>query len=69
MMQLSVPDRLRGRAMGAWVFAIGSAPLGHLAMGALAASVGVGTALGINGAALLLIGALVTITAPGLRKL
>jgi hypothetical protein len=38
-------------------------------MGALAASVGVGTALGINGAALLLIGALVTITAPGLRKL
>jgi MFS family permease len=69
MMQLSVPDRLRGRAMGAWVFAIGSAPLGHLAMGALAASVGVGTALGINGAALMLIGVLVTITAPGLRKL
>ena len=29
MMQLSVPDRLRGRAMGAWVFAIGSAPVGH----------------------------------------
>ncbi len=42
MMQLSVPDRLRGRAMGAWVFAIGAAPLGHLEIGALAASVGVG---------------------------
>jgi MFS family permease len=69
MMQLSVPDRLRGRAMGAWVFAIGSAPLGHLEMGALAASVGVGTALGINGAALILIGVLTTIIAPGLRKL
>ncbi len=69
MMQLSVPDRLRGRAMGAWVFAIGSAPLGHLEMGALAASVGVGTALGINGAALILIGILTTIIAPGLRKL
>jgi MFS family permease len=69
MMQLSVPDRLRGRAMGAWVFAIGSAPLGHLEMGALAASVGVGTALGINGAALILIGILTTIVAPGLRKL
>ncbi len=69
MMQLSVPDRLRGRAMGAWVFAIGSAPLGHLEMGALAAGVGVGTALGINGAALIIIGILTTIVAPGLRKL
>ena len=69
MMQLSVPDRLRGRAMGVWVFAIGAAPLGHLEMGALAASVGVGTALGINGVALILIGVLTTIVAPGLRKL
>ena len=69
MMQLSVPDRLRGRAMGAWVFAIGAAPLGHLEMGALAASVGVGTALGINGVALILIGVLTTIAAPKLRNL
>ena len=69
MMQLSVPDRLRGRAMGAWVFAIGAAPLGHLEMGALAASVGVGTALSINGAGLILIAILITIVAPGLRKL
>jgi predicted MFS family arabinose efflux permease len=69
MMQLSVPDRLRGRAMGAWVFAIGAAPVGHLEMGALAASVGVGAALGINGGALILIGILTTIVAPGLRKL
>lgn len=69
MMQLCVPDRLRGRAMGAWVFAIGSAPLGHLEIGALAAALGVGTALGINGAALIMIGILTTIVAPGLRKL
>lgn len=69
MMQLSVPDHLRGRAMGAWVFAIGAAPLGHLEMGALAASVGVGTALGINGAGLIVIAILITIVAPGLRKL
>ncbi len=69
MMQLSVPDRLRGRAMGAWVFAIGSAPLGHLEMGALAARVGVGTALGLNGAALIIIGILTTIVAPRLRNL
>jgi len=69
MMQLSVPDRLRGRAMGAWVFAIGSAPLGHLQMGALTAGVGIGTALGINGVALILVGVLTTILAPTLRKL
>ena len=69
MMQLSVPDRLRGRAMGAWVFAIGAAPLGHLEMGALAANVGVGAALGINGTGLILIGILTTIVAPALRKL
>ncbi|GMQ75821.1 MAG: MFS transporter [Gammaproteobacteria bacterium] len=69
MMQLSVPDRLRGRAMGAWVFAIGAAPLGHLEIGALAASVGVGAALGVNGIGLILIGILTTIMAPGLRKL
>jgi predicted MFS family arabinose efflux permease len=69
MMQLSVPDRLRGRAMGAWVFAIGAAPLGHLEMGALAANFGVGTALGLNGTGLILIAILTTIIAPGLRKL
>jgi hypothetical protein len=55
--------------MGAWVFAIGSAPLGHLEMGALAATVGVGTALTINGVGLILIGVLTTIIVPGLRKL
>ena len=40
MMQLCVPNRLRGRAMGAWVFAIGSSPLGHLEMGILASTLG-----------------------------
>ena len=69
MMQLSVPDRLRGRAMGAWVFAIGAAPLGHLEMGALAASLGVGTALALNGSLLIIIGILTTIIAPRLRNL
>ena len=69
MMQLSVPDRLRGRAMGAWVFAIGSAPLGHLEMGALAASLGVGTALALNGTVLILIGVVTTIVVPRLRNL
>jgi len=69
MMQLCVPDRLRGRAMGFWVFAIGWAPLGHLEMGNLAAWLGVSTALSINGWALIAVGVLVALTVPRLRKL
>ena len=34
LMQLSVPAHLRGRAGGAWVVAIGLAPLGQLQIGA-----------------------------------
>ena len=44
MVQLSVANELRGRAMGTWSLAIGSAPLGHLIMGALAVAIGVGGA-------------------------
>lgn len=69
MMQLSVPDALRGRAMGAWVFAAGTGPLGHLEMGALAASLGVGLAIGLNGLALVLAAITVTLAAPSLRRL
>jgi predicted MFS family arabinose efflux permease len=69
MAQLSVPDRMRGRAMGSWVFAIGSAPLGHLEMGALAVLLGVEGALVVNGVALIGIGVLTTIAAPRLRRL
>ena len=69
MMQISVPNRPRGRAMGAWVLAVGFAPIGHLEMGALAVSLGVGNALVINGLMLLGIGVLTTVTVPRLRKL
>lgn len=69
LVQLSVKDRLRGRAMGAWNLAIGSAPLGHLEIGGLAAAFGVSLALTANGAALLCIALTVTIAMPGLRRL
>ena len=69
MMQLSVPNRLRGRAMGSWVLAVGSSPLGHLEMGALAVSLGVGGALVVNGGALIGVAILATLVAPRLRKL
>jgi len=69
MVQLSVANELRGRAMGTWSLAIGSAPLGHLIMGALAVTIGVGGALAVNGAALIVLGLIATITVPRLRKL
>ncbi|MGI9336511.1 MAG: hypothetical protein ACR2RL_25445, partial [Gammaproteobacteria bacterium] len=69
MMQLCVADRLRGRAMGAWVFAVGTAPVGHLETGALVTAFGVSMALGINGACLLAIALAATMAAPRLRRL
>lgn len=69
MMQLSVPDRLRGRAMGVWVFAVGSAPLGHLELGALVSAIGISAGLGLNGGALLLMGVLVWWASPRLWRL
>jgi MFS family permease len=56
MMQRCVDDSLRGRAMGAWVFAIGAAPLGHLEIGFLAAAAGTQIALTANGLAVIEIG-------------
>ena len=68
MMQLSVPNKLRGRAMGAWVLAIGFAPVGHLEMGFLAVALGVQNALIINGALLICLGTITTLAVPRLRK-
>ena len=69
MMQLSVPNRLRGRAMGSWVLAVGASPLGHLQMGVLAVTFGVGGALLINGGVLIAVAILATVAAPRLRRL
>ena len=69
MIQLSVPNKLRGRAMGSWILAVGASPLGHLQMGALAVSLGVGGALLINGGALIAVAILATVAAPHLRRL
>ena len=69
MMQLSVANRLRGRAMGVWVLAIGVAPAGHIEMGALAVSIGVSGALFANGAVLVAIGVFIALAVPRLRRL
>jgi predicted MFS family arabinose efflux permease len=49
MIQLAVPDDQRGRAVGIWVFSLGSAPLGHLEVGAVATGLGAPAALMLNG--------------------
>ena len=69
LMQLVVPDRFRGRAMGAWTFAIGTLPLGNLQIGALASAVGVTYALVANGAGLVAIAALSLLLLSRLRRL
>ncbi len=49
LIQLAVPAGQRGRAVGVWIFGLGSAPLGNLEMGMLMATLGVPGALLING--------------------
>ena len=56
MMQNIVPNEQRGRAMGAWIVGIGTAPVGNLWVGAVLSALGVGIALSANGIALALVG-------------
>ena len=69
LMQAMVPRKLRGRAMGAWVVAVGTAPLGNLQIGGLAAAIGVSVALLTNGTALLVLGLGALLLFPRLRRL
>ncbi len=46
LLQSNVPNRLRGRVIGGWVFAIGFGWIGHLAMGAVGDVFGVRWAIG-----------------------
>ena len=69
LLQLSVPHHLRGRAGGAWVVAIGFAPLGQLQIGALASLLGVSAALGVSGLALVTLASLTVFLYPRLRAL
>jgi MFS family permease len=67
LIQMAVPDEQRGRAVGVWVLSIGSAPVGHLEMGMLAAALGAPVALLINGALTVAAAALLLARAPDYR--
>jgi hypothetical protein len=69
LMQLSVPGRLRGRAGGAWVVAIGLAPVGQLQIGAVASLFGVSVALGASGLGLLALASGTALFFPRVRRL
>jgi len=69
LLQLGVPPALRGRAGGAWVVAIGLAPIGQLQIGALASLFGVSVALGTSGAALVLLAVLTALVFPRVKRL
>ena len=68
MMQLAVPNELRGRAMGSWVVAVGMGPLGHLELGGLASAFGVAFALTFNGLGLVGVGILSAFLLSRVRK-
>lgn len=69
MLQLSVPNALRGRAMGAWTLAVGVSPVGQLEMGFLIGALGLGGAFAANGAALVAVGLAAALFLPRLRRL
>jgi len=68
MLQDSVPDALRGRALGGWNFAIGWGWIGPITLGAIADGTSVTTALTISGALLVTAAAVVLLTARSLRS-
>ena len=69
LLQLSAPAHLRGQAGGAWVVAIGLAPIGQLQIGALASLFGVSVALGASGLGLAVLAAAAAVYLPGVRRL
>lgn len=69
MLQLSVPNALRGRAMGTWSLAIGISPVGQMEMGLLIGAFGLTAAFAFNGTMLITLAVVVAIAVPSLRRL
>jgi MFS family permease len=69
LLQHSVANEQRGRAMGAWVVGSGIAPVGHLEIGYLAGVAGAPLALVLNGVALIVLAGTFALCLPRLRRL
>ena len=68
LLQATVPDNMRGRVVGGWIFAIGFGWVGHLAMGAVGDAVGVRWAIGGAGVVVVMTSVLVLVAAPLIRR-
>ena len=68
LLQANVPNRLRGRAIGGWVFAIGFGWVGHLAMGAVGDAFGVRWAIGGAGLIVAATSLMALVMSPVLRR-
>ena len=68
LLQANVPDNMRGRVIGGWVFAIGFGWLGHMAMGAVGEAVGVRWAIGGAGLVVITASLAAVAFAPILRR-
>ena len=68
LLQANVPNRLRGRVIGGWVFAIGFGWVGHLAMGVVGDTFGVRWAIGGAGLIVAATSLIVLAISPVLRR-
>jgi MFS family permease len=68
MLQQHVPDDVRGRAIGGWVFAINFAWMGQMGLGYVAESLGVQWALTGAGVLVIATGVAIFLVSPGLRR-
>lgn len=68
LLQANVPDEMRGRAMGGWVFAVGFGWIGHLTLGAVSEAYGVQWALGLNGSLAITVSLIMCKVADNLKK-
>jgi MFS family permease len=69
LLQCSVSNEQRGRAMGAWVVGAGTAPVGQLEIGHLAGLTSAQVALSVNGLALVVLAVVLAVGLPRLRQL
>ena len=69
LLQLSVPNDQRGRAMGAWIVGIGTAPVGQLEIGSLAGLASSRIALLTNGIVLAVGAVVLGVVMPRIRRL
>jgi len=69
LLQLSVPNDQRGRAMGAWIVGIGMAPMGQLEIGYLAGLTSSRIALLTNGLVLAIGAVVLGVVMPRIRRL